>query len=240
MRRAKRSLEAAVTKTLAVRSVLLAAMAAGLIVPGGGCRHTASDGSPTSPTLSGASPAGGGSVIVIRPLVEVTADLLDVTTGYTGTDNWAGQSVTIPGSGTYNNLRFNWYHYNPAGTPVAFGTLYLLTQEYTGLSSGLSAGTPGFVARSEAVKDGQYIFPAAVTVTGGTRYWFYSDTRGRLTTGFNKDTYAGGDLYVTGYPTYPFTKAQASWLLLPSGEYLKPAPGTGIDANFKLQGAAVQ
>ncbi len=45
---------------------------------------------------------------------------------------------------------------------------------------------------------------------------------------------------MTGYPTEPFRKAQASWLLLPSGEYLKPALGTGVDANFRLQGAAVQ
>lgn len=49
-----------------------------------------------------------------------------------------GQSVTVPGSGTYNNLRFNWYHHNPTGAPVAFGRLYLLTQEYTGLASNLT------------------------------------------------------------------------------------------------------
>lgn len=228
------------TGALTARSVLLAALAAALIVPGAGCRQTDSAGSPSAPTPPGAPPSSGAAVVVIRPLVDVTADLLDVTAGYTGTDNWAGQSVAIPGTGTYNNLRFNWYHYNPAGTPVAFGTLYLLSQEYTGLPSGVGPGTPGFVARSETIKDGQYIFPATVTVAGGKRYWFYSDTRGRLTTGFNKDAYAGGDLYVTGHPTHPFTKSQASWLLLPSGDYLKPAPGTGIDANFKLQGAEVR
>jgi hypothetical protein len=232
--------EASMTKALVVRLVLPPLMAVALVMPGTGCQRANPDGSPAAPTSSAASPAGGGTTAVISAIVDVAADLLDVTTGYTGTDNWVGQSVTIPGSGTYNNLRFNWYHYNPAGTPVAFGTLYLLTQEYTGLSSGLGPATPGFVARSEAVKDSQYVFPAAVTVAGGKRYWFYSDTRGRFTTSFNKDIYGGGDLYVTGYPTNPFTRAQASWLLLPSGEYLKPAPGTGVDANFKLQGAAIQ
>jgi len=228
------------TKLFTVRSVLLAATVALLLVPGGGCQRAGSEGSPSAPTSPGAPPSGGAAVVVIRPLVDVTADLLDVTNGYTGTDNWAGQSVTVPGTGTYNNLRFNWYHYNPAGMPVAFGTLYLLAQEYVGLPSDLGPGTPGLVARSETVKDGQYIFPAAVTVTGGKRYWLYSDTRGRLTTGFNKDTYAGGDLYVTGFPTHPFTKTQASWLLLPSGDYLKPPPGTFVDANFRLQGAEVR
>jgi len=240
MPQAFRSPEAFMKQALTVRSVLLGVAAVALTVTVGGCQRTSAGDSPAAPTSSGGPFSGGGAALVIRPLVEVTADLLDVTTGYTGTDNWAGQSVTIPGSGSYNNLRFNWYHYNPAGTPVAFGTLYILTQEYTGLVSNLGPATPGYFAESEAVKDGQYIFPAAVTVTGGTRYWFYSDTRGRLTTGFNKDTYTGGDLYVTGYPTEPFRKAQASWLLLPSGEYLKPALGTGVDANFRLQGAAVQ
>jgi hypothetical protein len=102
---------------------------------------------------------------------------------------------------------------------------------------GLSDSTPGFVARSERVSEGQYVFPPGITLVGETRYWFYGDTRGRLTTGFNTDTYSGGDLYVTGMPELAFRMAQASWLQLPSGEYLKPPPGTCVDANFKLQGA---
>lgn len=47
-------------------------------------------------------------------------------------------------------------------------------------------------------------------------------------------------MYATGYHARGFSRSQASWLLLPSGIYLKPDPGTGIDANFKLQGAPVQ
>ena len=201
---------------------------------GAGCGSSKSPGSPTSST----SP--DDVTRVISGVIDVTADLLDVTTGYTGTDNWPGQSVTIPGTGSYNTLRFSWYHYNPAGTPKAFGTLYLLTQEYSGIPADLSPSTPGFVARSETIKDNQYVFPSGTTVLGGTRYWFYSDTRGQFTGSFNKDIYPGGDLYTTGWATNPFTRSQASWLRLPSGEYLKPEPGTGVDANFTLRGAAVQ
>lgn len=208
--------------------LLAAALAAALPLA---CSESAKPSSPTAP---------GGVSSPSRTLVEVPADLADVTTGYTGTDNWAGQSVTITGTGTFESIRFCWYHYNPAGTPVAFGTLYLLTQEYLGLPSDLSTSTPGFVARSEGLADGEYVFPARAMMTAGRQYWFYSDTRGRFTYSFNKDIYAGGDLYVTGMSTLPFRKSQASWLLLPSGEYLKPAPGTSTDANFRLRGAATQ
>jgi len=202
-----------------------------------GCGPSNPANSPVSPTSS-TSP--DDATRVISAVVDVTADLLDVTTGYTGTDNWPGQSVTIPGTGSYNTLRFSWYHYNPAGTPKAFGTLYLLTQEYSGIPADLGPSTPGFVARSETIKDNQYVFPSGTTVAGGKRYWFYSDTRGQFTYSFNKDVYPDGDLYATGYPTTAFSKSQASWLRLPSGEYLKPAPGTGVDANFTLRGAAVK
>jgi len=191
---------------------------------------------PTSPS----GPGTGGIDSSFRTLVEVTADLADVTTGYTGTENWPGQSVTIPGTGTYNNIRFSWYHYNPAGTPVAFGTLYLLTQEYLGLPSDLSSATAGYVARSESADGGVYVFPVGTTVTGGRQYWFYSDTRGRFTNSFNKDIYLGGDAYVCNIQTMPFRKSAASWLRLPSGEYLIPPAGTCTDNNFKLQGTTRQ
>jgi hypothetical protein len=93
--------------TAAVTSFLIVSLA-------GGCGRA---GAPSAPSSAGSTPA------VVRTLVEVTADLVDVTKGYTGTDNWVGQSVTIPGTGSYNNVRFSWYHYNPAGVPTAFGTL---------------------------------------------------------------------------------------------------------------------
>ena len=155
--------------------------------------------------------------VTIAPLIEVTA-------GSTGTFNFAGQSVVTPAGGPFNNLRFNWYTFS--GPPTAFGTLYLLSQEYLGLPGGLSPSTPGFVARSESIVDNQYRFAPGVTLTAGAQYWFYTDTQGSFVTSFFGSTYAGGDLYVTGVPTLPFHKALA-------------APGVFLDANFRLQGTAV-
>ena len=54
------------------------------------------------------------------------------------TTNNVGQSLTVPGSSSFNNLRFNWYGLADA-RPVAVGTLYLLTQELSVLSSASSA-----------------------------------------------------------------------------------------------------
>jgi hypothetical protein len=171
---------------------------------------------PGDPTMTFA--AGCAAVpVAIGALIEVTA-------GSTGTFNFAGQSVVTPAGGPFNNLRFNWYTFS--GAPTAFGTLYLLSQEYLGLPGDLSPSTPGFIARSETIVDNQYRFAPGVSVTGGVQYWFYTDTKASFVTSFFGSTYGGGDLYVTGVPTLPFRKALA-------------APGVFLDANFRLQGTAV-
>jgi hypothetical protein len=158
------------------------------------------------------------------PVAAVVNVLVQVTAGSTGTFNWAGQSVTTPAGGAFNNLRFNWYTFG--GDPTAFGTLYILTAEYLGLPAGLSPATPGYVAHSVAIVDNQYRFAPDVTLNGATQYWFYTDTQGSFVTSFFGSTYPGGDLYVTGVPTLPFHKAIA-------------APGVFLDANFRLQGSTV-
>jgi hypothetical protein len=156
-------------------------------------------------------------------LAPATAALVDVRAGTVGTFNWAGQSVTTPPGGPFNNIRFNWYTFS--GTPTAFGTLYVLTQEYLGLPSGLGPSTPGFVASSDSIVDNVYRFAPAVTLNGGTQYWFYTDTQGSFVTSFSESIYAGGDLYLTGVSTLPFHKAMGG-------------PGIFLDANFTLSGAA--
>ncbi len=185
-----------------------------------------------TPSPSGPTTGGGPSVTVVN-----VTDGISVTSGGTGTFNWAGQSVTIPAGPGYASLKFNWYTFQ--GASVAFGTLYLLKQEYLGIPGDLSPSTPGFVAKSDAIVDGQYVFPASAKIDGGTRYWFYTDTQGSFAGSFDTDIYPGGDLYVTGYPSYPFHKAQASGRMV-GGTYVPPPPGVFIDANFRLQGAAVQ
>lgn len=190
-----------------------------------GCEHR----DPTSIT----GPGGPGTG-PLQTLVDVTTGL-EVTSGGTGTFNWAGQSFAVPGSGSFGDVRFHWYSFQR--TPAAFGSLYLLTQEYLGLPRDLGPSTRGFVARSEGLAEGAYAFAPGVTITGGTRYWVYTDTQGSFAGSFDEDIFSGGDMYVTGFHTNPFRKAQASGRMV--NGVLVPAPeGVFVDANFKLQARA--
>jgi hypothetical protein len=200
------------------RTLLFAIVAVAFV----GCSHGASN-----PAAPGGT-SGSGNVVAI---VDVS-DSVGVTTAGTGTFNWAGQSVTLP-AGTFSDLRFNWYSFQR--TPTAFGTLYLLKQEYLGLPRDLGPSTPGFVARSDRIENNAYIFPSTVTISGGGRYWFYTDTNGSFAGSFDTDIYPGGDLYLTGFPANPFRKAAASGRMV-GGTYVPPPAGVFIDANFKLQG----
>ncbi|HVL66359.1 MAG TPA: hypothetical protein VM364_03760 [Vicinamibacterales bacterium] len=167
----------------------------------------------------------------LQTLVDVTTGL-DVTAGGTGTWNWAGQSFVVPGSGSFGDLRFHWYAFQK--TPAAFGRLYLLTQEFLGVPGDLGPSTPGFVARSEGIADNVYVFAPQATISGGTKYWVYTDAQGAFAGSFDTDIYPGGDMYLTGYHANPFRKAQASGRMV-NGVYVPPPPGVFIDANFKLQ-----
>ena len=167
----------------------------------------------------------------LRTLMDVTEGL-DVTSGQVGTFNWAGQSFIVPESGTFGDLRFNFYNYQKR--PVAFGSLYLLSQEFLGAPGALNSSMPGFVARAESTADGVYAFAASAIVTGGTKYWVYTDAQGSFAGSFDTDIYPDGDLYVTGFPTNPFRKAQASGRMV-NGVLVPAPPGVFVDANFKLQ-----
>ena len=198
----------------------------GLAAALGSAAACESSSGPASP--SGTAPAE------IKTLVDLTPNL-DVTGGGTGTWNYAGQSFVIPQAGSYNNLRFHWYTFQR--TPVAFGTLTLLTQEYLGLPGGLGASTPGFVARSERITDNMYVFAADVTIAGGTKYWVYTDAQGSWAGSFDEDIYPGGDKYVTGIQSQPFRKAPASGRMV-NGAFVPAPPGVFTDANFRVQAAA--
>lgn len=178
-------------------------------------------------SITGPGAASGN----LQTLVDNTTGL-DVTSGATGTWNWAGQSFVVPGTGSFGDLRFHWYTFQKE--PAAFGNLYLLTQEYLGLPGDLGPSTPGFLARSETAADGAYAFSSEVVVTGGTKYWVYTDKQGSFAGSFDTDIYPGGDEYVTGYHARPFRKAQASGRMV-NGVYVPPPAGVFLDANFKLQ-----
>jgi hypothetical protein len=193
-------------------------------------------------TAGASSPTAPSAPLVT--LVNVT-DSIAVTAGGTGTWNFAGQSLTIPGTGSFGNVRFNWYTFK--GTATAFGRVYILDREYLGLPGDLGPATPGYVGHADAAVEGnpgpldevkgEYVFPAAVTLRAGARYWFYTDKQGSFVGSFDTDIYPGGDLYVTGYSLNPFRKAPASGRMV-NGVYVPPPAGVFLDANFKLQAAA--
>lgn len=195
-----------------------------IIGPAMGCERNRPD--VTAPVVPG--PAA------VQTLVDLTTGL-EVTSGGTGTFNWAGQSFSITGGGSFNNVRFHWYTFQRGAT--AFGNLYLLDREYLGVPGALGPATPGFVARSERVDGGAYLFPPAATLDAGTRYWVYTDAQGSFAGSFDTDIYAGGDMYVTGFPTNPFRKAQASGRMV-NGVFVPAPAGVFVDANFKLQASA--
>ena len=201
-------------------SALPVCMAVALFVTGCAKEAPSNDVSGPAPTST-----------AVRTLMDVTTGL-EVTSGQVGTFNHAGQSFVVTESGSFQGLRFNFYSYKKE--PVAFGSLYLLTQEYLGLPGGLSASTPGFVARSESSAGGVYTFATTAVITGGTKYWVYTDTQGSFAGSFDTDIFAGGDMYVSGIASAPFRKAQASGRMV-NGVFVPAPAGVFVDANFKLQ-----
>ncbi len=192
--------------------------------------------SPAGPSSGGATGSGTMATLVDVPLT------VDVTDGLTGTWNWAGQSVTTPAGSGFGSVRFAWYHYNPRGETTAFGRLYVLDREFLGLPGDLNPSMPGFLARSEPEASGtaqgsEYTLPASLVLAGNTRYWFYTDAQGAYAYSFDKDLYADGTLYVTGYFANPFHQSMASGRMV-NGVYVPPPPGVTNDANFRLRGIA--
>jgi len=205
-----------------------------------GCTSNAVSPSPSAPATS----VPTGPVVTV---VSVT-ESINVTGGGTGTWNHAGQSVTIPGTGAFASLRFNFYTFH--GSATAFGTLYVLDREYLGLPGDLGPSTPGYLGQADAVIEGhpgpldevkgEYVFPATVTLTGGGKYWFYTNRMGSFCGSFDTDIYPGGDMYVSGTSTVPFRKAHASGRMTGPNSYVPPPPGVYVDANFRLQAVATR
>jgi hypothetical protein len=137
------------------------------------------------------------------------------------------QSVTLPVGGAYNTLRFRWMPAPGAG-PLT-GSLYILGQEYLGRVSAVGTA-PGLIARSIRIEGDEYVFDAAVTLSGGTKYWFAADSPVRfLCSQSTSDIYAGGDLYtIGGTAGSPSDPAYARFYV--------NSPNERLDASFTLRG----
>lgn len=92
----------------------------------------------------------------------------------TTSDNIPGQSLTTPAGGPWNNLQFYWF--DDTGAPSAFGTLFILTQEYTGEPLSLSPATFGYVTSVLANGPGTFYPPSPVIeLQPSTTYYFYAN-----------------------------------------------------------------
>jgi hypothetical protein len=109
-----------------------------------------------------------------------------------------GQSVTIPGAHSWNNIRFNFY--DLSGNPIAVRGLYIFDQYFSGSQNGPLTTDTGFYAENTSITGSQYVFAPSVELQGGSTYWFYPSAGGGIgrVAFANSDQLAGGDrLYVS-------------------------------------------
>lgn len=91
-----------------------------------------------------------------------------------GTAMDPGLRIVTPSAGSgWDHITFNWYH-SSTGASRAEGTVFLLTEEYTGTPQDLSSSTSGYVAEA-AASGGVYTFADSVTLSPNTTYYFYAD-----------------------------------------------------------------
>lgn len=130
-----------------------------------------------------------------------------------------GESFTTPSGGPWTSIQFNFYSDVPPVTPNAAGNAWLLTQEYLGTPSALSASTSGFLAEAVNISGGKHIFNPTVALSPGTEYWIYEDA---VTS-------------ITGSPTGGGPGGQAYFANDTASNF--SALGGGQIANFTLTGS---
>jgi hypothetical protein len=116
-----------------------------------------------------------------------------------------GQSFTVGGSGSYDDVALNLY--DSAGAPYALGTGFLLTSAYAGTPSALSSATAGYVGSTDA-SGNFYTFSPSLTLAAGTTYYFYENAALGSITGDNTygsnafyDSSAANSGYLSGAPS---------------------------------------
>jgi len=163
------------------------------------------------------------TVLMLSPLGATT--LVSIISGTETATFVPGQSVTTPGGGPFNNLLFNFY--GPSNSPLAAGTLFLLSQSYIDTPAALNPSVPGFIATSTGIADGRYVFAPDVILAGNVQYFFYANTP-LNNRGSSVGTYSGGALYAAQVPPLPFAELYAPFVELATQ-----------DANFTLSGTEI-
>lgn len=140
--------------------------------------------------------------VAIVALVAAGAPAAIIESNFNGTStsllSYFGQSFTVSAAGAYNNITMNfWINYFD---PVASGNLYLFTAEYDGTPAGLAASA---YAGKATASGGIYTFAPSLTLTGGSKYYAYTDTALRVQ-GEIHNPYGGGELAWTANADQPF------------------------------------
>ena len=159
---------------------------------------------------------------------ETRADLIASNTAgnLTSSASYFGQSFTTAAGPLETNITFNFFSNSPATTPFAIGTGFLLRQAYTGTPAGLSTSTAGYLGMATA-SGGLYSFGSAVTLTGGTQYFFYENAviaPGAITGG---NIIVGANDYFTNSSTTSFTAVTGSTNFAVNGTTV-PEPASAL------------
>ena len=85
----------------------------------------------------------------------------------------SSRPLTTTSGGPWNSLSFNFFA-NDGSTPVAFGDLFILDQEYLGTPAALSSSTAGFLAQSTGISSNGYQFDSSITLNSSTQYFFFN------------------------------------------------------------------
>lgn len=142
---------------------------------------------------------------------------------------YAGQSVTTPSGGPWNNIRFNFYSDLAMTTPTAAGELFIFSNVLAFSSRGgqipilpadVDETLTGFVAKSSGVVDNAWQFDVSLQLQANTKYWFYSTTQ----------------MPVSFHMYNPVTEGEAYASVDAAGPY---SPQIHGDYGFALQGTVV-
>ncbi len=154
------------------------------------------------------------------------ADVLASYTGGSGTNAGAfiGQSFTVMGKGSYNNIVFDFLNVN-SQTAFATGTAYLLSTAYTGSPNALSTSTPGFLALAAASADA-FSFAASLVLQTGSTYFLYTDKRSPTGSFTGGGAYSGGQDFLAVTAGGAYTAQGVSSDFIVTGTAITPEPAS--------------
>lgn len=123
------------------------------------------------------------ALLLSRPELADAGTIVDFTTATNSASGLAfGQEVSTGSGGPWDDITFSFLS-EPSGTPVASGSIFLLSQQYFGTPQNLSSSTSGYLAESTGVANGAWDFASSITLQANTNYWFY--TNGSVVGSFN-------------------------------------------------------